>query len=603
MAKGGGDGGPNPFSLPPELQCFWLQEPAEEPVQERQLKVWEKPTFASKSASTRKLRDEDLAMAPIPPAIESALAAARGKVMEEERPDDTFLTTIATKPAVGLVEPLRKSEKDTRTYVQKKREVFLAHMACDNKRQEIVRLDQMAKAREDTLATSQQILDEDAKKFEIFLQGQILRAQQVTRDSEQKSKEKMDRLAKIKQIKQQIAGLQSESGKLREVRDECARYQDFLEKLTPQEWKEQQKQIKLDRKARRKARWIEERLRYTRERIKEEEKFMEKAVQEEVEAQKRRAGRSRRSQEEEDLVQKQRERDSRKKKMYRKLEEEERRLAAEYIEVSSDEDFEMYFKDPRQLMDSFTELEEVNLYLIQSSQETEQQVDEIRHTFEHMQKDMGGKVQALNDQIKQLRQSIAQEKKRRDDLRRSHSEKASTMVQDKKLGILTSKVQEIFTGCNLASDNYPDTLQMLGSIESKVEDLIQGLDEAYLQDSEMVMKLEWQKERERRDRVRENRSKEQMEKQEERLTTSLQRSQKPVFKKAGKQVMYRSPPLRQETKVVQDSTDDEAHARDHKVFSIYIDRKTNIPKTEPPVIEETRRIAANLADDVSSRAR
>ena len=34
---------------------------------------------------------------------------------------------------------------------------------------------------------------------------------------------------------------------------------------------------------------------------------------------------------------------------------------------------------------------------------------------------------------------------------------------------------------------------------------------------------------------------------------------------AGKQVMYRSPPLRQERKIVEDTTDDEAHAKDHKV--------------------------------------
>ena len=77
-----------------------------------------------------------------------------------------MLRKVATKPAIGLVEPLRKSqppglpvvqvigclrlllscgslklehagEKDIRTYVQKKREVFLVHMACDNKREEI----------------------------------------------------------------------------------------------------------------------------------------------------------------------------------------------------------------------------------------------------------------------------------------------------------------------------------------------------------------------------------------------------------------------------------------------------------------------------------
>merc|ERR1719229_1917440 len=99
------------------------------------------------------------------------------------------------------------------------------------------------------------------------------------------------------------------------------------------------------------------------------------------------------------------------------------------------------------------------------------------------------------------------------------------------------------------------------------------------------MDLEWQKERARRERVREHRMKEQLDKQEERLKASLLRSQAPVFKKAGKQVMYRSPPLRQERRVVKDDGDEE-DARDHNIFGIYIDRKTNLPQTEAPVAED-----------------
>eukprot|EP00933_Yihiella_yeosuensis_P042637 TRINITY_DN37285_c0_g1_i1.p1 TRINITY_DN37285_c0_g1~~TRINITY_DN37285_c0_g1_i1.p1 ORF type:complete len:632 (+),score=164.79 TRINITY_DN37285_c0_g1_i1:184-2079(+) len=606
MARSGyHDAGVNPFSLPPDSQQFWLQEPSpgmseEERLQLKQRKVWEKHTASTKYSAIRKVRDEELPMAPLPPALQDQLADARGKVLEEERPDGTFLTTIATKPAVGLVEPLRKSEKDIRTYVQKKREVFLVHMACDNKREEIVRLDQMAKAREDTLATSQQILDEDAKKFEEFYQERIARASKATKESENYAKKKMEKIAKIKAIKQQIAGVQSETSKLKEVREECGRYSEFLVKLTPQEWKDEQKSAQMARKKARKERWIAEKVQPLKDKIAEEERQMQAKESEDSEAHTRlaRRGKHKKREDEEELLQRQRERENRRKKLYKRLEEEERRVAGEYAEVSSDEEAELYFKDPRQLMDSFTELEELNLFLIQSSQESEQQLDEIHHTFEHMQRDMGAKVQALNEQIKQLKQAIAQEKKRGEELRRSHAEKASTEVQDKKLAILTSKVQEIFTRCNLASDNYPDTLQMLGSIESKIEELIQGLDEAYHQDADLVMRLEWQKERDRRERVRENRIKEQMDKQEERLTTSLQRSQAPVFKKAGKQVMYRSPPLRQERKVVKDTTDDEAHAKDHEVFSIYIDRKTGIPQTEAPVLDEPRRPAAEAAENL-----
>ncbi|CAE8611597.1 unnamed protein product [Polarella glacialis] len=597
MARPGGDSGVNPFSLPAEMQCFWLQEPVpersqEERAQERQLKVWEKPTCTSKYSAIRKVRDEELPMAPLNPVLASQLAAAKGRVMEEERPDGTFLTTIATKPAVGLVDPLRKSEKDIRTYVQKKREVFLVHMACDNKRDEIVRLEKMAKAKEEALSTSQQMLDEDAKRFEEYLQDRIARAQKATRDSEAHAKKKAEKLQKIKNLKQSIAGVQSETAKLREVRDECARYKDFLSKLTPIEWKEEQKQIKMARKAKRKERWIAEQMAPSLEKLaEEEEKLLEKSAQEESEADQRmkRRGKHRRREDEEEMQQRQHEIDAKHKRIQKKREDDEKRTALLYKDESSDEEYELCFKEPHQLMDSFTELEELNLFLIQSSQETEQQLDEIHHTFEHTKQDMGVKVQQLKDNIKQLDHSIAQEKRRGEELIHSHAEKASTVVQDKKLASLASKVNDVYLRCSHLASQDSDTLQKLGSIESKIEELIQGLDEAYHQDSELVMRLEWQKERDRRERVRENRIKEQMDKQEERLRSSLVRSQAPVFKKAGKQVMYRSPPLRQERKVVKDTTDDEAYAKDHKVFAIYIDRKTGVPQTETPTIEEPRR--------------
>merc|ERR1711879_956600 len=111
---------------------------------------------------------------------------------------------------------------EIRNYVSKKREVFLAHMACDVKRAEIVRLEEKAKMREEALSKSQQMLEEDTKRFEDFLQQKIERAQKATKDAEAHAKKKQDKLSKIKHFKSQIAAVQSEIGKFREVRDECA---------------------------------------------------------------------------------------------------------------------------------------------------------------------------------------------------------------------------------------------------------------------------------------------------------------------------------------------------------------------------------------------
>merc|ERR1719217_300891 len=249
-------------------------------------------------------------------------------------------------------------------------------------------------------------------------------------------------------------------------------------------------------------------------------------------------------------------------------------MASAYVEVSSEEEPELYFKESGQLMETFTALEEKNLFLIQSSQETEQMLDELQFNFENTKRDLEAKVGALRDSIRQLDKNINQEKRRGDELRRSFEEKAGMQQQEEKLADLFAKVQDVYLRCGLSMDHDPDTLQMLGSIEARLEELIHRLEEAYHQNSDLVKKLEHQKQKDRREKLRLERAQYWAMKQEERLKISLQRSQNPVFKKAGKQVMYRSPPLRQEKRVVRDTSEEEANMETHSIFGVYIDRKS-----------------------------
>lgn len=586
----------NPFSMPAEVATFWLSETQiddeESCESRRRVHVWEKQTAANKHNEVKKLRDSDLAMAPLPPAYEHRLQLQKTRAQEEQVPDEIFLTRIATKPSIGLAEPLKKNEKDVRTYISKKREVFLMNMQCDLKKKEIIRLDAEVKSREDALAKSQQMLDEDSRRFDEYLQERISRAQASTQQAEESTKRKQERLMRIKQVKQQISSSQSEIGKLREVREEMSRYKAFLDKLTPPEWIQQQRIVKQNRKALRKKAWVDVRLAVFLQKLQDFE--APTAASPEAAAAAAPKRQIRREQEEE-TTQKSREREGRKKYIAKKREEEEKRLAVEYVEVSSGEEFELYFKEPKQLLDSYTELEERNLFLIQSSQETEQVLDEINHTFEQsVKKEMGGKVQQLKTNIRQLEAAIAQEVRRGEQLKQSYAEKANTEASGRVLGALAVKVAALHQCCGLALDHNPDVMQMLGSIESTIEELISSMDEAFILDQELVMKLEWQKERERRDRGWDARIKEQMDKQDERLKQSLLRSQAPVFKKAGKQVMYRSAPVKREQKVVKDDIDDEQNVRDYQVFSVFIDSKTNQPMFDPPA-------GSGLAGDADER--
>lgn len=576
----------NPFSMPPEAEFFWLHhqnggKSEAEKAERQKIRVWEKTTTASRHAATKALREEDLpVLEDLPP---------KPKAIEEEKPDHVFLTTIATKPSVGLLDPLRTTEKDIRQYVAKKREVFLVQMALDVKKSEIIRLDEKARQKEEALTKSQQILDEDTRRFEEFLQKRYEKAQETIKHSEAQTKLKLEKIAQKKQLKRDIANLQSETAKCAEMRTESTRYKAFLEKLTTTDWKEKQRELKRARKQQRREQWIEGQMTGILAKISDDERAQERAVEEHEESKKKAGGRRPRKQEqEEERLRLEKERATRRKRFQRRREEEEKRIASAFVEVSSEEEPELCFKESRQLMETFTELEEKNLFLIQSSQETEQMLDELQLNFQTTKRDLEAKVFTLRDNIKQLDQNINQEKRRGDELKISYEEKAGMQTQEEKLADLFTKVQDVYLRCGLSMDHDPDTLQMLGSIEARLEELIHRLEEAYHQDSDLVKKLEWQKQKERRELLRQHRQQLSQEKQEERLKISLQRSQNPVFKKAGKQVMYRSPPMRQEKRVVRDTSEEEANKHDHSVFGVYLDRK-NMPHTEAPVVEDPRK--------------
>merc|ERR1719399_2036660 len=113
---------------------------------------------------------------------------------------------------------------------------------------------------------------------------------------------------------------------------------------------------------------------------------------------------------------------------------------------------------------------------------------------------------------------------------------------------------------------------MIGAIEGKLEELLTVLGEAEggAGGVELVARLEREKEKERRERVRQMRVELQNRKNEERLKNSLLRSQAPVHKKTGKQIMFRSAPLIRAKKVVRETNDDEEAERAMRIFGIYM---------------------------------
>jgi len=378
----------NPFRLPPDEEIFLLREEekrrkAEERELKKNQKVWEKKTASCRLIPSKRLRDE-----------------ATKSPAHMVKKDDAG--QLVDKKAVP------RERENTTDFVAKKREMFLVQMSLDVKKAEILKLDEKARAKETALKKSQQMLDEDVTRFDTFLQANDAKAHKAMKHAEEMTKVKQERLQKIKHLRGKIAQIQSEISKYKEQKEECVKFRKFLDHLTPQEWKQKQAELRRLEAERKKNIWTNRRNDDITAKINAELAIYEDSIPDPfVEAMKK--GRKLSKKEEEMLQAKAEDRrndiENKRKKLTKKYHPGREALEKEYFEdvlpkqPAQDEDDELYFKEPKHLLDIFTNLEEANLFLIQNAQETEEAMEEIEFKFEDAQRVMESKTQALQEGI------------------------------------------------------------------------------------------------------------------------------------------------------------------------------------------------------------
>mmetsp|Transcript_65144 Transcript_65144/g.132322 ORF Transcript_65144/g.132322 Transcript_65144/m.132322 type:complete len:562 (+) Transcript_65144:69-1754(+) len=548
----------NPFKLPSDDKIFAMREEerqrrAEERERVKHQHVWEKVTAACRHSRTRRIDD-----------IDDAQASAA-------RPDARLVE--------GLGRDARRDKENISDFVAKKREMFLVQMSLDVKKAEILKLDARAKDKEEALNKSKQMLDKDVERFDAFLSTNDDRAHDAMQKADTKAREKQERVIKIKQLKSQLSAIQSEIAKHKEQKDECLRYKDFLVNLTPAEWKEQKREEKKQRKLQRRKIAVDARMGEIEEKLQAEIEAEELAFREKEEKEKK--GRRRQKRTEEDEQKERDQMEARRRRIARKYPVREQ-VDAEYVEYSSGEEMPLYFQEPKQLLDIFTSLEESNLFLIQNSQDTEQALEELEQKFAVLRKTREAMSNKMQVQISQLERQIFEEKSKCDELKQAISQSHGGSEIEELLDGLAGGVVEVHGVCMHENQDDGDTLQMLARIEFKLEEYLAYLDEA--EDSGLgarVLAEEHKKERQRRLDLRLSRKLQQEKKIEDRLKASLQRSQAPVHKKVGKQIMFRSAPLFQARRVVQEDDGYEEAVREHNIFGIWLD-KDGVPNAQQP---------------------
>ena len=342
----------NPFTLPSDEEVFKLrdedkQRRADERERQHGLKVWQKTTTGQLTGGAQRLKE-----------LMKGTDVETTVVSKKTRQTRDLVTEAKT-----IIANDRRQEKENMAeFIAKKREMFLVQMSLDTKREEIRKLEEKAQMKEEALKKSEQMLEEDAIRFDTFLKENDKKAHEAIKKAERETKLKTDKVQEIKKLNQQIQMVQSDMSKHKEALEDCLKYKDFLDSLTPPEFVEEKIRIKREnQEKRRQYRILKRRQAYEAEvkRIKDEHQALLEAEAAESKGKKKR-----------------REAEARPPPKIPQPPNFENEPT-----TSSGEELPMYFTHPNQLLDIFTALEEQNLFLIQNSQETEQALEELKQTF------------------------------------------------------------------------------------------------------------------------------------------------------------------------------------------------------------------------------
>jgi len=462
--------------------------------------------------------------------------------------------------------------------VAKKHEVFLARMSLDVKRAEILKLEEKATRKERALQESQDMLDEDRRRFEELLQSREKKQLAAMKNAEEMSKKKLDKLHRIKQLKCQLSALQSDIAKLREQKDDCMGLKSFLEVLMPQEWKDAKNDEKRERQSLRKKAWVNSKLQVSNEQMRLEIQNEEKALEEKMHETLR--GRRRQKTEiEEEQKEREKELEARKRrirKRYPTRDAVEAQYQSEFGDNSSSEDMPLYFKEPRQLIDVFTSMEEANLFLIQNSQDIEKSLEECQQQSLQTQHDGDLAREKMKFQIAALERQIQDERSKSLELRQKLAQQDSCSDQEDMIRSLCEKAEEVYSACGYEVEREPDTLQMLAAAEAKIEEFLGIFKDAEdLGFEKVVDRIEREAESNRRAMEKREKKEQADRKNQERVKASLRRSQTPIRKKTGKMIMYRSPPVNRTQRIVEEDSGYEEAVQEHKVFGIWTGKDGN----------------------------
>ncbi|XP_029457433.1 coiled-coil domain-containing protein 38 isoform X2 [Rhinatrema bivittatum] len=537
----------NPFKFPQTDLFLFRSEEMKKKKEEKQLlknlKIHEKTTFASRAQSRL------VSVKRIVSDTDEAKESDEEKYEKSLKCDPSWILSVAKRCRCD-----RRSLKD---YIAKKREIFLAQYTVAVKQEAIRTMEETAMEEERLIGDSEKKLEEDTIAFEEFLKENDRNSVEALKIAEQETRNKLDKNSEIRKATGEMMSITSDIARNEEILKEYLMYEEFLRELSPIEWQEHHQIKRFARRTKRKEKKHKEAILPAL--IKKTES---KGTKVPIRTDSIKDAESKATK----IPAKADSTKEMKLNIKPKLSISDKRpstsrspVRSPLDESDSEEEPDIYFTDPQQLLHIFTELEEQNLSLILNCQETHENLEEIKERSQIMQNKLKFKTDALKShREKLLRACILEEEKAAELELRSRLfcfGEFNSQEQEKLIDVLNHKISHVYLTCIGESETTVSTINMLSSIERRIDELYELLEAVSKDSLEAAQKA---KKKERRMRVREEKLRLQILHQEERLKRALARATADPKKQTGRKLMRRSAPPKTKQKT---SEDDQHSAR------------------------------------------
>ncbi|KAL3045245.1 hypothetical protein OYC64_013497 [Pagothenia borchgrevinki] len=522
---------PSPFKLPDSNSMFLLSvnEKANRKEEMRKflaLPINEKTTHTARMMA--KLRKELQEQVEEEEEEEEEGEEEREKIksLKQNRSKTVFPQQTSTRHELKMAMMKRENiAKDSKhDLISMERQKAVLELSLVMKRSEILKMDKIIAKEDRQLRQLAENIERDNLKFEEFLRENEKKSVEARTFFEQEAKAKQEKNAEIKKLTAGIGTVTSEIAKFEDILIDYKRYKELLFELSPPEWQEAQKTKALKNKDLSEG-----------EAQEKDREFEESAVRKGLEMEVYGPGRELASITETGMS-------SANSDAVITIS----KLDSAHSEF--EEDPELYFSDPQQLMNLVTELTEQILSLIQNSTRVEETLEKLKQSMDTTSKTIEKDKEQLTLQINDMKHRINVEKERGAKLGQKVELHVilKTEDQDVVLDDLGDKVDEVHRCCVDDRITNLSTLEKLANIEYRIALLLQSLESIPEDSLEMMKKI---KGSERRSRQREEKLREQREKQQERMRRYLERSLADSKKITGRKLVPRCKPVAQKARV------------------------------------------------------